>query len=302
MQKRNKKTRIVVIVCGLAMLLPIVAKANDTIRVQKRRTLPKTALVLDYERGTIGDYDRLRAVLTVPFFHARYLTLSASGRYNLIDQDFSGKVSYFNADEINLNGTHHVFTGGVSAYSRFKVGGCLVNLFGHAMVDFSQWGYENIVGILAGVVMLKESQEEAFGIGIVGLIHSASSWPVFPAITWRRQLSRQLMLDITLPKVGVHYYANSAMKCSAGMTFDVDRFYFRPGVEGMRKTCRYSRAVLKFGGTWEWKPTSAVMLHVGAGTAVKVKSEVSTRDGRDEYFKVKQPVGFYFNLGTAISL
>lgn len=291
-----------VIVCVVAMMSSIDCCAQDTVRVQKRRALPKTALAVDYERGTVGDYDHLRTALTIPFFHSRYLTLSASGRYNLIDQDFSGKVPYFNDEEINMSGTHHVLTGGVSAFSRFKLGGCSVNLFGHAMADFSRWGYENFVGILSGVVMLKESREESFGIGVVGFVHSASSWPVFPMITWRRQLSRQLMLEMTLPQVGVHYYVNSAMKCSAGMNIDVDRFYFRPGVEGMNKTCRYSRTVLKFGGTWEWKPLPSIMLHVGAGTKVKTKSEVATRDGRNEYFDVKQPVGFYFNLGTAISL
>lgn len=291
-----------VMVCVVSIMSSGYCRAQDTVRVQKRRVMPKTTLAVNYERGSVGDYDRLRTVLTVPFFHARYLSLSASGRYNLIDQDFSKKIPGYNADEINITGTHHVFTGGISAYSRIKVGDGSVNLFGHAMIDFSRWGYANFTGLISGVIMFKESREESFGIGVIGLIHSASSWPVFPMITWRRQLSRQLMLEMTLPQVGVHYYVKSSMKCSAGMNIDVDRFYFRPGVEGMSKTCRYSRTVLKFGGAWEWKPSSSIMLHVGAGTAVKLKSEVATRDGRNEYFDVKQPISLYFHLGTAISL
>ncbi len=293
---------LLAVVCCLAMLMPAVCQVQDTVRVQKRRVMPKTSLLIDYERGSVGDFDRMRAVLTVPFFHARYLTLSANGRYNLIDQNFDGKVSGLDAEEINLNGTHQMFTAGVSAYSRIKIGGGSINMFGHVMMDFGRWGYENTTGLLAGMVMLKETREESLGFGVVGLIHSSSKWPVFPTVSWRKLLSPRLFLEMTLPKVGVHYYVHPTMKCSAGTDIDVDRFYFRPKTEGMGKTCRYNRNVLKLGGSWEWKPASAVLIRASAGTAIKLKSEVTTVDGRNEYFDVDQPLGIYFNVGTSLSL
>lgn len=287
------------ICCVIAVAL---LSAQDTLRVQKRRALPRTSLAMGYERGSVGDYDRFRAALTVPFFRARYLTLSGSCRYTFVDQDLDDKTEMNDASAIGLSGSHHLIVAGVGAYSRIKIGDSSVNLFGHLMADFSRWGYENATGILAGVLMLKESRYDAFGIGVVGLIHSASDWPIFPMITWRKQLNRRTVLDVTLPNVKVHYYANEAMKCSAGMDIDYDRIYFRPHRDELPRTCRYSHTMMKFGGEWEWKPASSITLRMAAGTKIKLKSEVATTDGRHDYFDVSQPMSLYFNVGTILSL
>ncbi|MDR1347853.1 MAG: DUF6268 family outer membrane beta-barrel protein [Prevotellaceae bacterium] len=255
-----------------------------------------------YEKGTIRDAAKVRMALNIPVLRAKFATLSVSPYYANYHLKFSREEMLPESPVMDMNGTHH--TWGISMNGNFQTKLFGKQVLGNAnmVMEGSEYGIEWFSGMIIAVMQVKQTRLTSIGIGVLGLIHTSSSIPVFPVFTFRQKFSDKWALDLMMPRVHLKYTFNEKNRLSVGMSIDGDHFYVHPEKESLSKVYRYSKSVMTPEFVYERTVGKQFRLTVRSGISVSMASRIYNPDNYKEYISVSQPTGGFINIGFAYSM
>lgn len=224
------------------------------------------------EEGHTEAFTKAGFQVSVPFYAKGTTILMASARYSHIHQRFTPDMRTINYGFIHS--AHHQFAGTITGMSRLQLWGKPLILAGIVSADFSQYGYERWTLMGTAMLMLKQTRETQFGVGMVGLVNTFSKIPVFPMLTYRHMFSPQWTLNLVVPKFQLEYTLTKSDTFSFGASIDTDHYYIRPESEGLPSHVRYTRSNINVGPGYEHRFPSHFTLTAEAGAQFVMTNRV----------------------------
>jgi hypothetical protein len=251
-----------------------------------------------YEKGTIQEVAKIRMALNIPVLKTKFTTLSISPYYANHHLNFAREEVLSENLLMNMNGVHH--TWGISTFGNFhtKLFGKQVAGMVRFAIDGSEFGFERFTCMAVATINVKQTRSTSIGIGVLGLINTSSSIPVFPVFTFRKKFNDQWTLDLMMSQVHLKYTFNERNRLSVGMSIDNGHFYIHPE----RESCLYSKSVMNPEFVYERNIGKQLHLTVRSGISVSVVSRIYNPDNYKEYINVSQPGGGFINIGFAYSM
>jgi hypothetical protein len=224
------------------------------------------------EQGHTDAFTKAGFRVSVPFYTKGTTLFMASVRYTHVHQRFNPNMRTINYGFIHS--AHHLFAGNVTGMSRLQLWGKPLMLVGIASADFSQYGYERWTMMGTAMLMLKQTRETQFGVGLVGLVNTFSKIPVFPMLTYRHMFNPQWTLNLVVPKFQVEYTPTKSDTFTFGASIDTDHYYIRPQSEGLPNHVRYTRSNINVGPGYAHKFPSHFTLTAEAGAQFVMTNRV----------------------------
>lgn len=264
----------------------------------------------EQKKGRKQTVHTLRFSTMVPIVKSHKASLYANVQYRSYNFESKGdELSSISKDE-----SYDYYAGGLN-------GSYYASLFNHPVilsadifVDAWKKGWGEVQGRLAAVMVLKNTHQTSFSVGLMGMTHF-SSIPVLPIITyWHRFANPNLSLDITLPSQMYLRYQMHHQRISVGTSMSGDNFYLKSNLEGSSRVYLYNEAVVKPEIHYEYIINRQFYLsaHVGysalikGGLYTKKRKELKIVDeengGRESFFQLDRSAVPFFNVGVSYSL
>ena len=125
------------------------------------------------------------------------------------NRQFSLSVSpfyHYSNKELNTNGTygtllldvphnhHHYGSNLIANYNTLWLGKPFT-LMAMGTANFSQYGYECISGMVGGIFSITRNQRTYLGLGVICLIGTSVSWPLYPMFIYNHQFNNRWSIN-----------------------------------------------------------------------------------------------------------
>ena len=204
--------------------------------------------------------------------------LKASGtvwRKGFTRIDVGGSYTYYHHEldgrDLRLYGygydrhSHHTFGANISATTYLRLFGKPLMLNAMGNTTFSNHGYERWSAALTALLMLKNTKETVFGVGVLGLVHSSVRIPFYPMITYRQVLSPQWTINCVMPRFQMEYNLTPRDMFSAGFSIDVDNYFLETDDERLPERVNYCRTNVNIGPAYEHRFPYGLLFRAEAG-------------------------------------
>ena len=203
----------------------------------------------------------------VQIFRTKSLSATLSPFYNYSNQDPRVEWGAENLG-FTLPPDHHHYGGTLTLNYQMKAFGKPLTLIGMGTGNFSQYGYENVSGMLGGMFAITRNQRTYLGLGAFYLLGTSVSWPIYPLIVYSHRFDDRWSIQCMETNNYLYYQATPRMKYSVGMELDTYRFYFRPKVVGLPEKAVISQVSERFGLFADWQASRELSFNFGAGVTV----------------------------------
>lgn len=224
------------------------------------------------EQGQAGSFTKASVRASYAVYAKGTTRVNASLRYSHLHQHFNN--TFQSLDYGFSTAAHHQFGGTVMAMSRQQLWHRPLVLMGMASCDFSQYGYERWTLMGTAVLMLRQTRQTQFGVGLLGMVNTFSRIPVFAIVTYRHTFSPQWTLNLTLPRLQMEYRPARADLLSLGASIDADSYYLRTNDESLPQDVRYSRTNINLGPAYEHRFQGGFTLSAEAGVQVVMTNRI----------------------------
>ena len=232
------------------------------------------------EQGSTGSFTKASVRASYAVYTKGTTRITTALRYAHLHQHFRSDERL--VDYGFATAAHHQFAANVMGMTRQQLWGKPLVLVGMASVDFSQYGYERWTAMATAMLMLKQTRQTQFGIGLLGMVNTFSKIPVFAIFTYRHVFSPQWTLNLTLPKFQMEYRPSKADMIALGAGIDADSYYIRPGSEDLPENVRYSRSNINIGPTYEHRFAGGFTLTAEAGAQVIMTDRIYRHSSSQE--------------------
>lgn len=266
--------------------------------------LVKTNITATYDHTFGRVTDGFNARASYEFLKKTHITLSANLRYQTVTTGFrqSDLDTLCSPDAINLNGTHHMGQAGITATARAMLFGKPMMGIGIVNSEWGKGGFNRVSATLMALLMLKADRSTQFGVGVLGMVNTTSRMPVFPVFFYRHRINPQWLINLYGGMLGVDYNATPNDLFSIGADVDVKSFYFRPGVEWLPKTCRYTQTNFRPMLKYRRRILTNLYFDAQTGYAVNMRTRVNAVNGRKTYLKLSQSPHPFLQFAVSYSL
>lgn len=238
------------------------------------------------EQGKNDLYTKAGVSISMPVVRKKGLFVLASVKYSNIHQEFNHSTQLldygFGAT------THHIFSTNAIVSGGTKLFGKTVKIMGMINGEYSQYGFERWMAMGTAVVMLKETANSEFGVGIIGMVNTFSKIPVFPLFTYRHTFNERWTLNIAPPIMQMRYTINPRNAVTFGMNFNADHYFIHPGTPDLPERVRYNRSMLNLGAVYEHKFSSKLTAVVDLGFSAIITDRISKSGGSSKIAEVDE--------------
>lgn len=260
-----------------------------------------------YEKGEIGNVQRINVGATVPFFYKKGLVLSALARYNYALTAYD-RVRPQDIEILKLNHARneetHSISGGLS-------GAYFVNIFkkrllltASVVADGSEKRFEYLTGLFTATMTVIDNETTRMSVGLFGSTSRAMQFPVFPIFTFRHRFEgTPYLLDIILPKQAyLTQLIGDNGRLSAGFSMDSQRGYIYPGQEGFKHTYTYDRIDMKLDARYEHMIVNKLVASANLGFVKCYRGVYREKNSTRDIARFSQDGGLFFSLGLRYQL
>lgn len=256
-----------------------------------------------YETGRIHDARKARLRLSVPLWANRQVKISAGAYYSYHHNIFNCNELFQTGQTIDMGNEHHLLGFSANVFYSEQMFGRSVIANANIMSDFSEYGFEKITGFAMAMTPLVQTREKYFGLGIIALINTTSSWPVFPFISYRQTFNDRLSIEIIPPQFYVRYkLPETAGQLSAGMSIDAERFYLHPGIESLPRECLYNRSFFRPEISYEHRLCQGLTMTLKSGVSILMSGHIYSHSGHHKHAKIRQNASCFANLAFSYNL
>ena len=224
------------------------------------------------EQGSAGSFTKASLRASYAVYAKGTTRINTSLRYNHLHQHFNSNSQTL--DYGFFTAAHHQFAGSVMGMGRMQLWHRPLVLMGMATCDFSQYGYERWSLMGTAVLMLKQTRQTQFGVGLLGMVNTFSRIPVFAIVTYRHTFSPQWTLNLTLPRFQMEYRPVRSDQLSIGASIDADSYYLHTTSANLPKDVRYSRTNINMGPAYEHRFRGGFILSAEAGVQVVMTNRI----------------------------
>lgn len=259
----------------------------------------------EIEEGEMQNIHTMQLSGTVPIVARNKFSIFANWQANFyqfeaVNDISDGKSSVF------LEDCYSYHRGTISANYKTRIWGKPLLLNANISGDGWNEGFEKIQGSLSAIILLKQTQNSSFSVGLYGTTLSSIT-PVAPIISYSHRFTPNLSLDIVLPtRAYIRYEYLGNHRISIGGMLESEQFYLKPHIDDLPKTCFYSKTVIRPEVVYEYIINKHFYLVArGGGSAVLRGGLYDTKrkgDDNDPFIKMKHSMTSSFSLGVSYSL
>ncbi|MHC5201363.1 DUF6268 family outer membrane beta-barrel protein [Myroides sp. LJL119] len=253
------------------------------------------------DRGKVNRFQQIKVTATATFVKKRNYGLGVTLGYKNTDLDLKPNQPNLNKSNLLSNNYHYFFTSFNFAYFSSLFGKRVV-YSASAVVEGSDKHFENIKGIISGVIVLKSSPKSVLSVGLLGNIDVNTQVPVLPIVTYEVKFNKGFVFDATLPK-SIYLRKNtfSAGRISLGSEMDLSSFYLY-NFDNTNKTYLYRQVEINSGLVYEYALGDFVLTAKG-GLKVTPSARIFEKHEsfNDAVVELKPDPTFYFNVGISFN-
>ena len=255
----------------------------------------KTNLTFGYDHAFGAVPDNITGRISYQIIKKPFLTFSANARLNTLWANFDSKNLSKDLDawDIGLNGNHSYGSFGFTATGFLPLFGKPLALLAIGNAEWSSHCFGRISGIVGGAYIFKLNKHTQFGVGILGMINTASKIPVFPIFIYRHRFNPQFAINIYGGLFGLEYKYSENNLITLGADLDVRSFYFKPGVEGWPDKCRFTMTSLRPALKYKHRFFKNFYGEAHAGVSFKISGRVSGVTGKARYLDFSETPSFF---------
>lgn len=193
----------------------------------------KSDYKINYREGDdeSGEFtrSRMQVYAWIPFIQKRKITVSIAETYTRDDMTLRN-VKNPSGVYLNGNETLEDFNTALNVNYRTKLFSKQLIVNGSAFVGTSPaFKYQKVTGSVYGLLILKDSPNTIYSVGVAGLIDPSAPIPAFPAATyWHRFEDDRWELDVIFPQTAkIRRSSSLGGWLSAGADFATPSFFIR---------------------------------------------------------------------------
>lgn len=257
-----------------------------------------------YWKGNNGDHleegrlqhgigARVRANLKV--LGNRQFALSVSPFYRYSNKEL-------NANDINgaslfdVPKEHHHYGSSLIANYNTQWLGKPFTLMAMGTVNFSQYGFEDASSMIGGFFSITRNQKTFLGLGVICLIGTSVSWPLYPMFIYTHQFNHRWSISCMEINNYLNYQASRVMRFSLGMEMETDKIYFRPKVADLPEKAEISQVSERFGIFTNIQASHELSFNLGLGAAVPFYGRLRQSGHNKTYMKLHDHVKPFVRL------
>lgn len=299
------RSQYYIFVIILFLALDLKAQSENDVRISEGGYgIIKTNITVAYDHNFGKVTDGFNARVSYEFLKKKRFTLSGNLRYNSVTVNFnqSDLDKNFNPDDIDLNGIQTMEQIGITATTNALLFGKPVMALGMLNSEWGKGGFNRISVTIMAMFMLRANRDTQFGIGVLGMINTTSKVPVFPVFVYRHRFNKMWLLNLYGGMFGVDYTPTQNDLISIGADIDVKSFYFRPSVNDLPKTCRYTQTKFRPMLKYRRRLIPNLYFDVQGGYAINMNSRVNGVNGTKEYIEISQKPHPFLQISMSYSL
>lgn len=227
------------------------------------------------------------------------LTYSLFYRYEGMELiDAQGEMKEVDLNYISSTGSYTYFTSFL---------GKLLVLNGSLIIDGSQKNFERLKPMASAMLVLKKTKEASMSVGAIGIMDPNAKIPVFPIVSYSRNLENNWRLDIIFPQrvlLQTNFLANG--RFSVGTQLNGSNFYHRTAkLVDFANKFEFRQTELRTGVSYEYLLNKSIVLTTKAGIINQISAKFGERGksfNDDDYLmKIKSGASSYVNLGISFN-
>lgn len=201
-----------------------------------------------------------------------------------------------------LPSAHHHYGSSMMATYNMMAWGKPLTFMGMGTANFSQYGYENVSGILGGMVAVTRNQKTFLGLGAICLLGTSVNWPLFPLFIYTHKFDNHWSISCMEVNNYLYYQVSPKVKCSVGMELETDKYYFRPHVEGLPKKAQLNLVYERLGVFADVQATKDISMNVGFGVNVPFYGRLRESGYAHDYMLLRDHVKPFLKMSLKYSL
>ncbi len=244
-------------------------------------------------RGRVEDVTTTRISATVGLFHKQLnpekrdmIAVLANPFYEFSTTGLSRELDV-SGYELNMPSTHHYY--GLNIMAIYSGSAFDKPLFVMAMpfINFSQYGYERVGGILCGALMLKRSQSTRLGIGAVLLLGTTSSWPLFPFVTYYHKFDNAWSINIQGAYNTVNYSLGEHITLKGVLGIRSPRYFMHTDGENLPKKAVWRQTNVRTGVQCDCDVSQHVAITLLTGVDLPMSGRVYNHNGSKKFARLR---------------
>ena len=259
------------------------------------------------ENGNSKKIHTIKFSATVPVLKLPNFTLYVNGKFNSyqqesLDRDRHSKSLLFN----NNDEGYSFYESSVTGTYNTKILGKQILLITSFNGDWGNKKFGEISGRLSAIMALNHSNTHSLSIGLYATT-LFDKVPVVPIIVYTRQFTPSLLLDITLPSQSfLRYQFMNSQRLSIGASMDNEQFYISPDIQNLPKVTYFTKTSIKPQLVYEYIINNHFYFNARCGISKLISGGLYQKNRKsidgDPYFKYKEPVTPFFNLGISYNI
>lgn len=255
----------------------------------------KTNLTFGYDHAFGAVPDNITGRISYQIIKKPYLTFSVNARLNTLWANFDSKDLSKDLDawDIGLNGNHSYGSFGFTTTAFLPLFGKPLAILAIGNAEWSNHCFGRISGLVGGAYIFKLTKDTQFGVGILGMINTASKIPVFPVFIYRHRFNPRFAINVYGGLFGLEYRLNENNLITLGADLDVRSFYFKPQVEGWPDKCRFTMTSVRPALKFKHRFFKNFYGEAQAGVSFKISGRVSGVTGKARYLDFSEKPSFF---------
>lgn len=249
--------------------------------------------------------NRVKVDINAPLFRYKDWTFTGSVYYNYthfaLDDMTELKQVYPNVRKSDMEG--HTFNTAInSTYISTLFNKPVVYNIGIAG-EFSQEGFERLVGMGIATFVLKRNAKYMMTAGLAVRVEPTTRFPLIPIFGIDYKIDDSWELSFVLPKYAyIRKSFSKTTRLSLGSNLSVNRYYVHPS--GTNKSYLYSKAEINSGLVFEHYLNKHFILTASGGMVNAMKGNLTQKNKSysKRLLNTTQDAGMYFNVGFSYTL
>lgn len=265
------------------------------------RTIKPILLEAKHSKMKVNHHSGFKTSINIPVLKGNKWQLTYSLLYHYQGMELTTANQPLN--EVDL---HYVKS--TATYSHFtSIFGKLLVLNGSLILDGSQKNFERLKPMASAFLVLKKTEDVRMSVGIIGVFDPTSRTPVFPIVTYTRNLENNWRLDFIFPQrilLQTRLLRNG--RFSVGTELNGSSFYIRSrNIVDFANKFEFRQTELRTGASYEYLLNKSIVLSAKAGILNPISARLSERGQPfhdDQYLmNLKSGASGYVNLGISFN-
>lgn len=264
----------------------------------------KTNLTFGYDHQWNAAPDNITGQVSYQIIKKPFLTFSVNGRLNTLWANFDREQLSKDLDpwDIGLNGNHTYGSFGFTATGFLPLFGKPLALLVIGNAEWSNHCFGRVSALVGGGYIFKMTKDTQIGIGPLFMINTASKIPVLPIIIYRHKFNEKLALNLYGGLFNLEYKPWESGMLKVGADLDVRSFYFKPGVEGWPKKCRFTMTSVRPALKYRHRLAKNFYGEAQVGVNFKISGRVSGVTGKKRYLDFSEKPALFLKAVLSYAL